>query len=66
MIEYVLRRVLSGLLVLFPSRMDHSVLPNADPEALRSSISFDFVLTAPAEGDPPDRAACRDPRPARS
>lgn len=43
-----------GLLVLFPSRMDHSVLPNADPEALRSSISFDFVLTAPAEGDPPE------------
>ncbi len=46
-----------GLLVLFPSRLDHSVLPNADPEALRCSISFDFALTAPADGDPPEYLA---------
>ena len=46
-----------GLLVLFPSRLDHSVLANGDPELLRCSISFDFVLTAPAEGDPPEYLA---------
>ena len=39
-----------GLLVLFPSRLDHSVLANGDPESLRCSISFDFVLTAPEHG----------------
>ena len=43
-----------GLLVLFPSRLEHSVLPNSDPDALRCSISYDFVLTAPREGDPPE------------
>lgn len=47
----------AGLLVLFPSRLDHSVLPNADPEALRCSISFDFALTAPAAGDPSEYLA---------
>jgi uncharacterized protein (TIGR02466 family) len=47
----------SGLLVLFPSRLDHSVLPNTDPEALRCSISFDFVLTAPDCDDPPEYLA---------
>ena len=46
-----------GLLVLFHSRLDHSVLANGDPELLRCSISFDFVLTAPAEGDPPEYLA---------
>ena len=46
-----------GLLVLFPSQLQHSVLPNTDPEALRCSISFDFVITAPAEGDPPEYLA---------
>ena len=46
-----------GLLVLFPSQLQHCVLPNGDPEALRCSISFDFVLTAPAEGDPPEYLA---------
>ena len=46
-----------GLLVLFPSQLQHSVLPNVDPEALRCSISFDFVLTAPAQGDPPEYLA---------
>ena len=46
-----------GLLVLFPSRLDHSVLANGDPELLRCSISFDFALTAPAEGDPPEYLA---------
>ena len=43
--------------MLFPSRLDHSVLPNADPEALRCSSSFDFALTAPAEGEPPEGRA---------
>lgn len=46
-----------GLLVLFPSRLDHSVLANGDPELLRCSISFDFVLTAPVDGDPPEYLA---------
>ncbi|WP_170952848.1 TIGR02466 family protein [Synechococcus sp. UW179B] len=46
-----------GLLVLFPSRLDHSVLPNGDPESLRCSISFDFVLTAPEQGNPPEYLA---------
>ena len=44
-------------LVLFPSRLDHSVLANGDPELLRCSISFDFVLTAPVDGDPPEYLA---------
>jgi hypothetical protein len=44
-------------LVLFPSRLDHSVLPNTDPEALRCSISFDFVLTAPDGDDPSEYLA---------
>ena len=35
-----------GLLVIFPSRLDHSVGENTDEESLRVSISFDFVLTA--------------------
>ena len=39
-----------GLLVLFPSSLQHSVLPNDDPDELRCSISFDFVLTAPVQG----------------
>jgi uncharacterized protein (TIGR02466 family) len=61
---------LPGLLVLFPSRLDHSVLENGDAEGLRVSISFDFVLTARASGDPPEYLAphpCqwqRCPRPA--
>ena len=46
-----------GLLVLFPSQLQHGVLPNADPEALRCSISFDFVLTAPDHSDPPEYLA---------
>ncbi len=51
-----------GLLVLFPSRLDHSVLVNGDPESLRCSISFDFVLTAPEQGNPPEYLA---PHPSR-
>ncbi|MGC6483254.1 MAG: putative 2OG-Fe(II) oxygenase [Synechococcus sp.] len=43
-----------GLLVLFPSRLDHSVLENTEPDGLRVSVSFDFVLTARAEGTPPE------------
>ncbi len=46
-----------GLLVLFPSRLEHSVMVNADPESLRCSISFDFVLTAPEQGQPPEYLA---------
>ena len=41
-----------GLLILFPSRLEHSVTTNGDPDALRCSISFDFVLTAPAHREP--------------
>ena len=43
-----------GLLVLFPSRLDHSVLENADPDGLRVSVSFDFVLTAREAERPPE------------
>ena len=43
----------AGLLVLFPSCLDHAVLPNDDHDDLRVSISFDFALTARAD----------DPRP---
>ncbi len=46
-----------GLLVLFPARLDHSVLANGDPESLRCSISFDFVLSAPQQGHPPEYLA---------
>ena len=46
-----------GLLVLFPSSLQHSVLPNDDPDELRCSISFDFVLTAPAQGGSPEYLA---------
>ncbi|KEF43060.1 MAG: hypothetical protein ER33_02315 [Cyanobium sp. CACIAM 14] len=38
----------AGLLVLFPSAVDHAVLPNEDPDETRFSLSIDFVLTAPA------------------
>ena len=41
-----------GLLVIFPSRLDHSVGQNNDEESLRVSISFDFVLTAQAASAP--------------
>ena len=47
----------AGLLVLFPSCLEHSVLPNHDAEVLRCSISYDFVLTAPPEGNPPEYLA---------
>ena len=33
------------------------VLPNADPDELRCSISFDFVLTAPEQGGSPEYLA---------
>ena len=46
-----------GLLVLFPSSLQHSVLPNNDPDALRCSLSFDFVLTAPEQGTAPEYLA---------
>jgi uncharacterized protein (TIGR02466 family) len=38
----------AGLLVLFPSCLDHAVLPNEDDDDLRCSISLDFALTAAA------------------
>lgn len=38
----------AGLLLLFPSRIEHAVLANEDPDDRRVSISLDFVLTAPA------------------
>ncbi|WP_259724262.1 2OG-Fe(II) oxygenase family protein [Synechococcus sp. CS-1332] len=38
---------LAGLLLLFPSSVDHAVLPNDDPDDTRFSLSIDFVLTAP-------------------
>ena len=40
----------AGLLVLFPSALDHAVLPNEDDDDLRCSISLDFAITAPAPG----------------
>ena len=40
-----------GLLVLFPSRLEHGVLPNYAAEELRCSISFDFVLTASSQNN---------------
>lgn len=46
----------AGLLVLFPAATDHAVLINEDDEC-RFSISFDFVLTAPASID------CQAPAP---
>lgn len=46
----------AGLLVLFPAATDHAVLSN-DSDETRFSISFDFVLTAPAEIDSPSLAA---------
>lgn len=51
----------AGLLLLFPSRLDHAVLPNDDPDDIRCSLSIDFALTAaPAGGDtdaPPEYLA---------
>ncbi len=37
----------AGLLLLFPSCIDHAVLANDDPDDLRCSLSIDFALTAP-------------------
>jgi uncharacterized protein (TIGR02466 family) len=37
----------AGLLLLFPSRLDHAVLPNDDPDDVRCSLSIDFALSAP-------------------
>ena len=42
----------AGLLLFFPSRLDHSVLENLDPDVLRVSLSFDFVLTSSALSPP--------------
>ncbi len=43
----------AGLLLLFPSSVDHAVLPNEDPDDTRFSLSIDFVLTAPATAADP-------------
>lgn len=46
----------AGLLLLFPSGVDHAVLPNDDPDDLRCSLSIDFALSAaptpPGEAPP--------------
>ncbi len=42
----------AGLLVLFPSRLDHAVLPNDDPDDVRCSMSIDFALSAPLCAEP--------------
>jgi uncharacterized protein (TIGR02466 family) len=49
----------AGLLVLFPSSVDHAVLENEDPDDSRYSISLDLVLTAPKAdgGAPPEYLA---------
>lgn len=43
----------AGLLVLFPSCLDHAVLPNARADDLRVSISLDLVLSAAASVQTP-------------
>jgi uncharacterized protein (TIGR02466 family) len=43
----------TGLLLLFPSCLDHAVMPNDDEDELRVSISFDFALTARADDPQP-------------
>ena len=43
-----------GLLVLFPSRLEHSITENGDEEGLRVSVCFNFALTARAVGQPPE------------
>ena len=50
----------AGLLLLFPSCLDHAVLLNEDPDDLRCSLSIDFALTAPVARDgssPPEYLA---------
>lgn len=49
----------AGLLLLFPSRVEHAVLENHDPDDSRFSISLDLVLSAPAaaDGPPPEYLA---------
>mgnify|MGYP006285863111 CR=1 FL=1 len=49
----------AGLLVLFPSCVDHAVLENGDADDSRFSISVDLLLTAPvaADGQPPEYLA---------
>ena len=42
----------AGLLLLFPSRLDHAVLPNDDPDDVRCSMSIDFALSAPLCSEP--------------
>lgn len=44
----------AGLLLLFPSRLDHAVLPNDDPDDIRCSLSIDFTLSAPLVGSDTD------------
>jgi uncharacterized protein (TIGR02466 family) len=51
----------AGLLLLFPSRLGHAVLPNDDPDDVRCSLSIDFALSAPlcteAGATPPEYLA---------
>ena len=53
----------AGLLLLFPSCVDHAVLPNGDPDDSRFSLSLDFVLTAAAAA--PDPGEYLAPHPGR-
>ncbi|MEB3352853.1 MAG: putative 2OG-Fe(II) oxygenase [Cyanobacteriota bacterium] len=44
----------AGLLLLFPSRVDHAVLENRDSDDRRFSISLDLVVSAPlSKGEAP-------------
>jgi hypothetical protein len=54
----------AGLLLLFPSCIDHAVLPNDDPDDLRCSLSIDFALTAPptSSGQAPPEYLAPHPR----
>ncbi|WP_254216830.1 TIGR02466 family protein [Synechococcus sp. CCY 9618] len=53
----------AGLLLLFPSSVDHAVLPNGDPDDSRFSLSLDVVLTAAATA--PDPGEYLAPHPGR-
>ncbi len=40
----------AGLLLLFPSRLEHAVMANDDPDDVRCSLSLDIAITAPRAG----------------
>jgi len=53
----------AGLLLLFPSTLDHAVLPNDDPDDLRVSIALDLCLTSPPHQDPHQSSEYLAPHP---